>query len=408
MKASIPLTFFGLGLLLAGFGLVNLKSREEGLRHHRNPFAIQQSGYGKTLARLSQDTVDVVWHLGIEQVNPIGHVHGQEGHDHDHDHDHDHHESENSIAASLEPPVPVHLDAEARQSLMKAGIEPAELHCQECADTLLSSIKNGELVSAEDVPAIHAFHQLADSEESGHDHAHHDHDHEIAAVNDADAGWLATSKEWLRDLRAAAYDRTSPFAVSEAHQKAVAADIENMLLRAYKMDPTDFGVYNGYFLFLTIHELRATPVAKDHARLISRMTVSEAMKEEIDPQPWLTACMATLNLFFLDQQEYGEREEPLPVALLEEFKQQMVYCLHRYELARELAKSEGRWELISEQRRESMRERERFSRMALDQFDTLLARAVEGRGTAPNANPAAGEGATVRLGENSNEDAEAQ
>ena len=35
-----------------------------------NPFAIQRSAYGKLFARLSETTIDRVWHLGVEQIVP--------------------------------------------------------------------------------------------------------------------------------------------------------------------------------------------------------------------------------------------------------------------------------------------------------------------------------------------------
>ena len=326
MKTLYLIPIFGCGVALAGFGLSGLKSREGGLQYHRNPFAIKESGYGKTLARLSQNTIDVVWHLGIEQVNPLDHDHhdheeGAEGHDDHAGHDHDDH----------------------------AGHDHDD----------------------------HAGHDH-------NDHAGHDHDEVVVKGSPAQHGWLEETKEWMHDLGIARYNRNSPFAVSGVHQKAIAADIEKMLLRSYQMDPTDFGVYNGYFMFLTIHQYGGTPATREHARLISRMTIGQAMKEEVDPQPWITAAMATMNLFFLEQEDYKTRGETIPVKLLEEFRQQMAYVLHRHAVLREEAKVAGRWDMISEERKESMRERERFATMASEQFDVMLAKARSNeKGSAP-------------------------
>lgn len=428
MTRCITLAFYGFGfqLLIAGLALLTT-SKENGLKYHGNPFAIQQSGYGKTLARLSQDTINVVWHLGIEQVNPIGHVHGEE-HDHDHhDHGHDDHvtPAEAEMAAEFaaldseedsesgeahdhdHADELVELTAEQQTQLSEAGLNPDEIHCQLCAETVISSLDKGQDVAMADLPAIHAFHQIT-AEELAHDHDH-DHDHGQEHAADAGAGdsssdgLLLTAKDWLQDMTAARYDRTSPFAVSEMHQKAIAADIENMLLRAYKMDPTDFGVYNAYFIFLTIHDLRATPAARDHARLVSRMTMMEAEKEEVDPQPWLTASMALLNLFFMEQEDHTAKQEELPVAMIEEFKQRMDYYLQRFAIARDHAKADGRWDLISEARRDAMAERERFARMSSEQFDVLIARAEERSGSkSPSDMP---KPEKVQLGENSGAEA---
>lgn len=319
MNPRIIIAFFAGGLVLAGLGFAGLKRTENGLKYHQNPFAIQQSGYGKTLARLSQNTIDVVWHLGIEQVNPL---------------DHDHHEEE-------------HGHAEA--------------------------------------PAAGGDH----GDHADHDHGDHaDHSADAAKPAAAAPGWVAEAREWMHDLGIARYNRNSPFAVTRAHQQAVAADIEKMLLRSYKMDPTDYGVYNGYFLFLTIHEFGGTPAKREHARTISRMTIAEAMKESTDPQPWLTAAMAIMNLFFMEQEDLRKKGQEPPVAMLEEFSQRMDYTLHRFNVLREEAKVAGRWETISEERRESMRERERFARMAGEQFTAMLARAQGRDAETPAVAPA--------------------
>ena len=84
MNRFLVPTLIGLGFVLATAGFRGLHSEEAPIRADRNPFAIQQSGYGKTLARLSQDTVNVYWHLGIEGVNPVGHHHA-EGDDRPHE-----------------------------------------------------------------------------------------------------------------------------------------------------------------------------------------------------------------------------------------------------------------------------------------------------------------------------------
>ena len=84
MKSFIAITATA-GLVLTAIGAANLKRSNEGagLAYHHNPLAIQESAYGMLLAELSQNTVDEVWHLGIEQVNPASHGHDDhEGHDH--------------------------------------------------------------------------------------------------------------------------------------------------------------------------------------------------------------------------------------------------------------------------------------------------------------------------------------
>jgi len=57
------------GIAGACFGAASLSSRAS-LRTDRNPLAVQGSAYGRLLARLSETTIDRVWHLGVEQIVP--------------------------------------------------------------------------------------------------------------------------------------------------------------------------------------------------------------------------------------------------------------------------------------------------------------------------------------------------
>ena len=85
MKRTLPpsvaaLLFILPGLGLAALGLSSLKESQN-LHTDLNPLAIQKSAYGKLLARLSETTIDRVWHLGVEQIVPhiiSGDDHGEE------------------------------------------------------------------------------------------------------------------------------------------------------------------------------------------------------------------------------------------------------------------------------------------------------------------------------------------
>lgn len=346
MKSTHAIIIAIAGLILAAAGLTGLtRNQEDALRHERNPFALQGSGYGKLLARLSQDTIDKVWHIGVEQVNPAhhDHDHGECNHEHghcDHDHDHDH------------------------QSDHDHG------HDHGLAD--------------------------GDHERAGDGHEHddpaHGHESERASLAAGEAGLIPAAKDWLSELKDVRYERTNPKSMTEAHRLTVAADIENMLLRGYRMDPTDYGVYNGYFLFLTIHKLRATPRARDHARAVSRNTIACAAKEDTDPAPWMTGAMAVLNLFFLDLEDYRARNEEPPAGMVREYRQQMAHCLRQFGVLREKSIHEKRWLEIPLEQRVAMTEREQFARKTYEQFDAMLARSEGGREeeehTAANPAPA--------------------
>ena len=322
MKSFIAITTTA-GLALTVIGAANLKRSDEGsgagLAYHHNPLAIHESAYGMLLAELSQNTVDEVWHLGIEQVNPASHSHGPgEHHDHDHGDHHGHDHGDHGDHA-------------------------------------------------------HAGH---DDDHHGHDHGDHDHDHDRSrdskSVSLVDA--ITSAKDFLVDLKSAGYERTNPTAVSKAHRKHIAAEIEQMLLRSYKMDPTNYGVYNAYYLFLTAHELRSSPAAYEHARKISHHTIARAKSEDTAPGPWLTAEMALLNLFLLDQHEWREKGIDPPVERLIEYRDFSAYCKQQYLVLKQRAIADGRWETISAEKREEMDTRQYFAGKTFEQFDVLIAR----------------------------------
>ena len=198
--------------------------------------------------------------------------------------------------------------------------------------------------------------------------SHDDHDHGTAFDP------IARAKDWIVAMKSARYARTNPFGINDTHRLAVAQDIEETLLRSYNMDPTNYGVYNAYYLFLTIHELRATPLAKEHARKVSSLTIGAAFKEDTNPAPWLTASVAVLNLFFLDQEKWRDAETSPPAAALEDYRQKMGYCLQQYAVLKQKAIADRRWKVISEERRRELDEREQFATKAFAQFDAMLAR----------------------------------
>ncbi|MFT5469967.1 MAG: hypothetical protein ACI8UO_005091 [Verrucomicrobiales bacterium] len=310
-----PYILLALGLILFVYGTVSLRSSDR-FRHNQNTFAIRSSGYGQLLARLSQDTVNKVWHYGIEGVNPHDdHDCTAEGCDHDRDH-------EASYASST-------------------------------AKSLGRDLR-----------------PVAALEQDHHDHDDHGHDHH------ADFDPLGSMMSFVENMRVKQYQRTNPHGLNEAHKAAVAQDIEKVLLRSYRMDPTDYGVYNAYYLFLTVHEYRATPVSKEHARRIAELTIGAAQHETESPFPWLTAASASLDLFFLDQQAAGGAGSKVSPSAVARYRQQIHYCLNQYQQLRERAFEAGRWESVGEERREEAESRFLFIQRASAQFDALIKRSA--------------------------------
>ncbi len=307
------------GIALAAHSVTALRS-DERLAHSRNPFAIQRSAYGKLFARLSETTVDRVWHLGVEQIVPhymSGLTHGDEGHAHSADkHPRD--------AAAVEEPESPH-----------AG------------------------------------------------HHHHGHDHESPRPTAERKSGIDKGKRWIQDRVIAQHTRTNPNGLSKQHLNTVYKEIEELLLRSFKMDPTHYGAYDSYHLFLTTTSLGGSPGKERQARLIAGAAMSAARGENEDPEPWLTAAAAGMNLYLMDAAPYMSEGEAIPLDILLKYREQIGYCLARFGEIQERSEKAGIWENLSMERQMEIAERSRFVSRTFKQFDVMIARA-ESRKSAPS------------------------
>lgn len=296
------------GLLLAGFATSSLRDHDA-LRHHRNPFAIQQSAYGKLLARLSETTIDRAWHLGVEEVVPhymsgIAHGAGEEGDEH-------------------------------------------------AAD-----------------PSTHATGSDATS----------------AAIAAGETGPVQKGKRWIQDRVIAQHTRTNPNSLSPAHLATVYRDIENMLLQSFKLDPTHYGAYDSYHLFLTTTDFGGTPVANEQAKKIARIAIATAEAENEDPEPWLTAAAAGMNLYLMEIAPYNQKNEPIPLEILTHHRDLIAHCLRRFDEIQARSEQSGNWANLSLERQMEIAERSVFAKRTYKQFETLIARA-EAKATGKEGNP---------------------
>lgn len=291
------------GIALAAMGLSGLRSTDR-LRHSQNPLAVQGSAYGKLLARLSETTIDRVWHLGVEQIVP----HYMSG-------DHSH------------APKPADANAAPKPS-------------------------------AQDGPL------------------------------------LERGKHWFQERVVAQHYRTNPNSLTERHLATVHRDIEHMLLRSFKLDPTHYGAYDSYHLFLTTHDFGGSPAAKDQAARIANIAIAAAFQEEEDPEPWLTAAAAGMNLYLMDAAPYMEGGKAIPLEMLKEHRDKIGFCLKRFEEIQSASEEAGNWERLSHERQMEIAERSLFAKRTFKQFDVMIARA-EARGKGGESGPAvagAGEG----------------
>ena len=236
------------------------------VKSYQDPFTIRQSGYGTMLARLGQKNLEQAWHLGAVASELSQKMEGKkEGHGEEEERTHERHEEEGRT----------------------------DEHHEEEGHTDEHHEEEGHA----DEDALNEF---------KHDHDH-DHDHEKESYNEFGGGWL----EFLVLLDAERFKRTSWIPMSEEQKKEIAKEIEGLLRKCYEMDPGDYAAYDTYFHFLVYHPLRGKPEHKEHAYNVSEHSIQVVFQKKMDPMPWLTASIATINQFFLHQEKTTSRFHPI-------------------------------------------------------------------------------------------------
>lgn len=288
------------GLALAAGNLAELRSAGNRL-HSANVFSIQGSAYGKLLARLSETTIDRVWHLGVEQIVP----HYMSG-------DPAHHGPVTTPAAPTD------------SSVADNGLKPTYVY---------------------------------------------------TPVSKADLTPIERSKKWIQKRVIAQYTRTNPRALNDSHLATVYRDIEEMLLRSFKLDPTHYGTYDSYHLFLTTRDFGGGTGVSEHAEKIANLVISNIFKENEDPEPWLTAAAAASNLYQMASLPYIQRNEAIPLDILKEYQNKIGYCLARFDEVQAQAEKIGNWDRLSTERQMEIAERAHFAKRTFKQFEVMIARA---------------------------------
>ncbi len=214
---------------------------------------------------------------------------------------------------------------------------------------------------------------------SGENHHHGHREEEAAAGSPAprEESLLKAGKHWIQDRVVAQHTRTNEKSMSEAHLATVYRDIEGMLLRSFKFDPTHYGAYDSYHLFLTISEFGGTPVANEQAKRVALAAIGAARKETEDPEPWLTAAAAGMNLFLMDSAPYTIKNEPIPLEMLRKYRNEIGHCLQRFTEIQAESERLGIWQNLSMERQMEIAERARFGKSTFAQFDALIARAEQ-------------------------------
>ncbi|MDF1740147.1 MAG: hypothetical protein P1U86_13375 [Verrucomicrobiales bacterium] len=341
------------GTALSGLSTASLH-RNGKLATDQNPMAIQRSAFGKLLARLSESTIDRVWHMGVEQITP----HGTGGCGPDCGHDHA--PGETCSHGDSSDTFTFHVDESG--NIEEESDHEGHDHAHDDHDH-------------EGHDHTHDAHDHGDHE--GHDHGDHDHAHHSVSGDDGFHLLGSTPKEWLQNASIIRYKRTNPRSLSSGHLAKVKKDVEEMLLRSYKMDPSHYGAYNSYHLFLTAHEFGGTEHSRRHAKTIAEHTLQVISQEKEDPEAWLTAAAAASNLYFLESEDATETSGKLPTETLKSHRNRVAYCLSQFATLQEKALNKGTWNAVPMKRQLEIESRSRFALKSFEQFDAMIARAEE-------------------------------
>ena len=211
--------------------------------------------------------------------------------------------------------------------------------------------------------------------------AHHHHDGEEHGDHDAPAAVdnaLLTPAQrlqaYLDNLDSISRKRTNTRSPSEAHKFYLRRQIEDKLRFAYELDPSHYGNYNSYHLFLTEPQLGTRPSLTKEAANLAAQTVDYCLHECSDPRPALTAASAASNileLMFLDSEHNSVADMKRNLDVVDG-------CLARFRLLSDQWQKSGLWDNISEFRREEISERYQFLAHVRDASDATIRR-LEGK-----------------------------
>ena len=173
-------------------------------------------------------------------------------------------------------------------------------------------------------------------------------------IHSAGDGWLA----WAREEKSR---RTNPSPPGGTHAAAIRRDLRQMLVNAFLLDPGSYTIYEALYLFLTSMDAIGQVEGSQLADELSEFTLHWISGETEDPEPWLTAAAASINLHLSASHSASatNRVRPLP-AKGESRISNAAACLNRFDALRAKSRAAGRWDLLSEERRNEINERRAF------------------------------------------------
>ncbi|MEM6277915.1 MAG: hypothetical protein AAF733_00450 [Verrucomicrobiota bacterium] len=185
---------------------------------------------------------------------------------------------------------------------------------------------------------------------------------------------VESAKAWLQKRVVSQHSRTNPYALSSSHRERVHKDLENLMRRSYRLDPTHYGAYNSYNLFITHQEFGGTADSRELAKTLAEDTIRLIEQEDEDPEVFLTAASASMNLFLLETEDARISGSQIQLATLQKYREQIAGFLTRFETLQTNAEDSGDWDYLSMDRQVEIAHRYRFTKRTFQQFDAMIAR----------------------------------
>lgn len=185
---------------------------------------------------------------------------------------------------------------------------------------------------------------------------------------------VESAKAWLQKRVVSQHSRTNPYALTSSHRERIHKDLANLMMRSYRLDPTHYGAYNSYNLFITHHQFGGTEESREHAKSLAENTIHLIENEDEDPEAFLTAASASMNLFLLETEDARIAGSQIELDTLRRFRKQIAGFLDRFETLQTRAEDSGDWDYLSMDRQVEIAHRYRFTKRTFQQFDAMIAR----------------------------------
>ncbi len=152
---------------------------------------------------------------------------------------------------------------------------------------------------------------------------------------------------FIDELAEAAAARTNTQPISNGHRFYLRRQTENKLRFAYNLDPSHYGNYNSYHLFLTESELATRPVLTAEAAKLAQETINYCLKQKGDPRPALTAASAAQNMLDLMTSDFRSENPHFSIHHLEQALSVVDHCLTTYHQTASEWQATGQWKRLS-------------------------------------------------------------